>query len=94
MLVKALVSFNGVVKGDVGHVDDTAQVRGYVTAGYLEVIDSGTDQDRPGGPSKGDQGGQFGGAAYGGPTSDQPGEDPGTGGYGQAQGSDQGQAEA
>lgn len=41
--VRVLVSFNGMVRGDEGLLEDTPMLRRYELAGFLEVIGGGTD---------------------------------------------------
>ena len=47
--VRATLSFNGFRLGEEAVREDTPSLRAWVSAGCLEVIDSGTDQTGPSG---------------------------------------------
>ena len=77
--VRVLVSFHGLVKGETAEVTDNERIRGWERAGWVEVSELGTGENRPGrlaqsDPGRVDERAQDGRAAGG-----EPGEDPGSG---------------
>ena len=77
--VRCLVSFNGIEAGEAAVVDDSPVIRGWEWAGWVEVSDVGTGEDRSSGPAPGDPGRVDVGAAPGGADGGEPGEDPRSG---------------
>lgn len=79
--LRARVSFNGVVEGDVFTVDLNPKVQGWLDVGVVEVW-SGEDQTGQGGAQPATDERVAGGAAGGVASSGEPGQGFGTGSYG------------
>lgn len=54
--LRCLVSFNGIVKGETAVVEYVPVIRGWERAGWVEVNELGTGENRPGGPAQSDPG--------------------------------------
>jgi hypothetical protein len=78
VFLRALVSFNGIVKGETAWVEYVPMIRGWERAGWVEVSD-GPGEDRSSGPAQSDQGRVDAGAPQGGADGGEPGEDPRSG---------------
>lgn len=76
VVVRAVVSFNEVRKGDVSEVELTERVASLVDGGYLEVHGRGETEAGPGGPAAGDPWSKPERAGADGPEGGEPGEDP------------------
>lgn len=73
--VRVLVSFHGFVKGETAEVTDNERIRGWERAGWVEVSDLGTGEDRSGGPAQSDPGSEHERTPDSGATGGEPGED-------------------
>ncbi len=87
--VRVLTSFNGMRRGDEADVELNPRVQGWVNAGLVEVIGSGTGAAGPGGAEPDDHQRDAVRASGSGASGGEPGEGFGTGGYGTAEGFDQ-----
>ena len=76
MRVKAVVSFNGLVKGDEGDVELTERIMSLVDGGYLVGVGGGSTASRPGRFEKSDQEREPVGAGADGSAGGEQGEDP------------------
>lgn len=84
--VRALISFDGFVKGDTEQTPLTPRVAALVAVGMLEVIERGESETGPAGSDADDSGGSASGTEAEGAAGAEPGEDPGAGGHGPAEG--------
>ncbi|MFE4535693.1 hypothetical protein ACFRKB_11495 [Streptomyces scopuliridis] len=71
--IEVLTSFNGMVAGDTGTVDLDERVQGWINAGLVKVVDSGTDQAGPSGAEQDDPGSEPQGTGDGGQTAPESG---------------------
>lgn len=87
-LVKAVVSFDDVYRGDEAWVSMTPRLEGIIDRGYLKVLeerDNGADSNRSGGPKTGDDSSQPKRATRRRKASSQPSEDSDASGHGEAE---------
>ena len=87
--VEAILSFEGVRKGDVAELEETDRLRALISAGYLKVVGYGESEDRPRSNPRRKSRSRDSGADGRSPAGDEPSEDSGSGGHGETESVDQ-----
>lgn len=83
VLVKVTKSFDLMTMGETVQAPLSERVLSLISGGFMEVTEYGPSASGPGPVEPGNQGGGQEGAPSEGPASAEPGQDFGTGGYGQ-----------